>query len=171
MQKRLIEAALYVSGRPLDLKTLGSVIGARSEEKIRALAMNVAEKYRSMESSIQVIELPDGRWVMQLRAEMGKHVRRLASRPLLTPGPLRTLGFIALKQPISQAYVVKVRGKLAYGHVKQLREMDMITDEKVGKSRVLKTTTTFADYFNLNHDVGLMKKELKGVLEIPAEEK
>src|SRR5215831_3146613 len=71
MQKRLIEASLYVSGRPLDLKTLGSVIGARSEEKIRALAMNVAERYRAMDSSIQVIELPDGRWVMQLRAEMG----------------------------------------------------------------------------------------------------
>ncbi|TMI44335.1 hypothetical protein E6H23_00855, partial [Candidatus Bathyarchaeota archaeon] len=36
LQTQLIEAALYVSGRPLDLKILGNVIGARSEEKIRA---------------------------------------------------------------------------------------------------------------------------------------
>ena len=34
----LIEAALYVTGKPLDLKTLGSVVGFRSEEKIRDLA-------------------------------------------------------------------------------------------------------------------------------------
>ena len=42
--------------------------------------------------------------------------------------------------------------------------MDLITDEKVGKTRVLRTTSTFADYFNLNHDVIEMKKELKSVL-------
>jgi len=164
LQTQLIEAALYVSGRPLDLKILGNVIGARSEEKIRAIAQNVAEKYRQNESPIQIVELPDGRWVMQLKATITKYVRRLSNRPLLTPGPLRTLGFIALKQPVKQAYVVLVRGKLAYGHVKQLREMDLITDEKVGKTRVLRTTSTFADYFNLNHDVIEMKKELKLVL-------
>jgi segregation and condensation protein B len=164
LQKQLIEAALYVSGRPLDLKILGNVIGARSEEKIRAIAHSVAEKYNQNDSPIQIVELPDGRWVMQLKATVSKYVRRLSNRPLLTPGPLRTLGFIALKQPVKQAYVVLVRGKLAYGHVKQLREMDLITDEKVGKTRILRTTSTFADYFNLNHDVIEMKKELKSVL-------
>ena len=164
LQKQLIEAALYVSGRPLDLKILGNVIGARSEEKIRAIAHSDAEKYNQNESPIQIVELPDGRWVMQLKATVSKYVRRLSNRPLLTPGPLRTLGFIALKQPVKQAYVVLVRGKLAYGHVKQLREMDLITDEKVGKTRILRTTSTFADYFNLNHDVIEMKKELKSVL-------
>ena len=164
LQRQLLEAALYVSGRPLDLKTLGNVIGARSEDKIRAIAQTVMEKYNQNESPIQIVELPDGRWVMQLKATMTKYVRRLSNRPLLTPGPLRTLGFIALKQPVKQAYVVLVRGKLAYGHVKQLREMDLITDEKVGKTRVLRTTSTFADYFNLNHDVIEMKKELKSVL-------
>ncbi len=34
----LIEAALYVTGKPLDLKTLGSVVEFRSEDKIRELA-------------------------------------------------------------------------------------------------------------------------------------
>ena len=164
LQRQLLEAALYVSGRPLDLKTLGNVIGARSEDKIRAIAHTVMEKYNQNESPIQIVELPDGRWVMQLKATISKYVRRLSNRPLLTPGPLRTLGFIALKQPVKQAYVVLVRGKLAYGHVKQLREMDLITDEKVGKTRILRTTSTFADYFNLNHDVIEMKKELKSVL-------
>ncbi len=68
------------------------------------------------------------------------------------------------KQTVNKAYVVHERGKLAYGHVKHLREMDLITDEKVGKTRILRTTSTFADYFNLNHDVIEMKKELKTVL-------
>src|SRR5216117_4485328 len=165
-QQQLCEAALYVSGRPLDIKTIGSIIGARSEEKIKSIVRTIAERYSKSESPIQVLELPDGRFVMQLKAEFAKHVRKLANRPLLTPGPLRTLSFIALKQPVTQSYVVRVRGKLAYGHVKQLKDMDLINDERIGRTRMLRTTTTFADYFNLNHDPSLMKKELKKVLQV-----
>jgi segregation and condensation protein B len=166
LQKQLCEAALYVSGRPLDLKTIGSIIGARSEDKIRGIALAVSERYKTTNSPVQVVELPDGRFVMQLKAEFAKQVRKLANRPLLTPGPLRSLSFIALKQPVTQAYVVRVRGKLAYTHVKQLKDMDLIVDEKIGRTRMLRTTSTFADYFNLNHDPSLMKKELKKALQI-----
>jgi segregation and condensation protein B len=158
-----------VSGRPLDLKTLGSIIGARSEDKIKSVAQAVAERYRSTDSPIQVLELPDGRFVMQLKGEFAKNVKRLASRPLLTPGPLRTLSFIALRQPVPQAHVVRVRGKLAYRHVKQLRGMDLITDDKVGRTRILRTTATFADYFNLPHDTAAMKREIKNVLDVKVE--
>src|SRR2546427_7907424 len=166
LQQQLCEAALYVSGRPLDFKTIGSVIGARSEEKIRSIARAIAERYAKLDSPIQVLELPDGRFVMQLKPVFAKHVRKLSNRPLLTPGPLRTLSFIALRQPIPQSHVVRVRGKLAYQHVKQLKEMDLISYDKLGRSRVLRTTTTFADYFNLNHDPALMKKELKNVFDL-----
>ncbi len=169
LQQQLCEAALYVSGRPLDLKTIGSIIGARSEEKIRSIATAVAERYKAADSPLQVLELPDGRFVMQLKGEFAKHVKKLANRPLLTPGPLRTLSFIALRQPVTQAYVVRVRGKLAYTHVKQLKDMDLITDERIGRTRMLRTTTTFADYFNLSHDVSIMKRELKNVLELKEE--
>src|SRR5436309_15379400 len=166
LQQQLVEAALYVSGRPLDFKTIGSVIGARSEEKIRSIARAIAERYAKIDSPIQVLELPDGRFVMQLRPEFVKNVRKLSNRPLLTPGPLRTLSFIALRQPIPQSHVVRVRGKLAYHHVKQLKEMDLISYDKIGRSRLLRTTITFADYFNLNHDPALMKKELKNVFDL-----
>jgi segregation and condensation protein B len=169
VQQQLCEAALYVSGRPLDLKTIGSIIGARSEEKIKTIARGIAERYSHSESPIQVLELPDGRFVMQLKPDIAKHVRKLSNRPLLTPGPLRTLSFIALRQPINQAHVIRVRGKLAYQHVKQLKEMDLISYEKFGRSRMLRTTMTFADYFNLNHDPALMKKELKNVLNVQEE--
>src|SRR6266852_2029778 len=169
VQQQLCEAALYVSGRPLDLKTIGSIIGARSEDKIRAVAQAVAEQYRRVASPIQVLELPDGRFVMQLKGEFARQVKKLANRPLLTPGPLRTLSFIALRQPVPQAHVVRVRGKLAYGHVKQLKDMDLISDEKLGRTRILRTTGTFADYFNLPHDTAAMKREIKNVLDVKGE--
>jgi segregation and condensation protein B len=136
----------------------------RSEEKIRNIARIVTKKYA--QSPVQIVELPDGRFVMQLKPEFATYVRRLSNRPLLTPGPLRTLSYIALRQPIPQSRVVAVRGKLAYGHVKQLKEMDLVNFETLGRSKILRTTTTFADYFNLNRDTGIMKKELHKVLAI-----
>lgn len=160
-QLAMVEAALYVTGRPLDLKLLGAVLKSKSESAIRDLARRLHERYEQDHSSIQVVELEDGRFVMELSPEYVGAVKRLATRQLLTPGPLKTLSFIALKQPISQAYVVRVRGKLAYGHVKQLKETGLVLDEKSGKTKILRTSETFADYFNLSHDIGAMKRQLQ----------
>ena len=76
----LIEAALYVTGKPLDLKTLGSVVGFRSEDKVKELARTLKDKYGKDESSLEVLELSDGRFVMQLKPQYVRHVKRLATR-------------------------------------------------------------------------------------------
>ncbi len=161
----LIEAALYVTGKPLDLKTLGSVLGFRSEDKIRELARFLKSKYGSDGGSLEVLELSDGRFVMQLKPQYVRRVKRLASRQLLTPGPMKTLSFIAYRQPVTQSYLAKVRGNLAYSHVKQLREMGLLAEERLGRTKVLRTTPNFADYFNLSHDMSTMKKQLEKLFE------
>ena len=160
----LIEAALYVTGRPVDLKTLGSILGFRSEEKIRDAARQLKERYKNA-GAIEVLELSDGRFVMQLRPQYASHVKRLATRQLLTPGPMKTLSFIAYKQPITQSYLAKVRGNLSYSHVKQLQEIGLINEEKLGRTKILRTTPNFADYFNLSQDLQTMKRQLEQVFE------
>ena len=158
---QLIEGALYVAGKPLDIQTLASVVKMRSEDKVREIARSVAERYRQSYTSLEVLELQDGRFVMQLKPEYVSAVKKLATRKLLTPGPLKTLSFIAFRQPVTQSYVVKVRGKLAYDHVRQLEDLQLVSDSKLGRTKVLRTTQTFADYFNLSQDVRLMKRQLE----------
>lgn len=161
----LIEAALYVTGKPLDLKTLGSVVGFRSEDKVKELARTLKDKYGKDGSSLEVLELSDGRFVMQLKPQYVRHVKRLATRQLLTPGPMRTLSFIAFRQPVTQSYLAKVRGNLTYSHVKQLRETGLIAEERLGRTKILRTTPNFSDYFNLSHDMPAMKKQLEKLFE------
>ena len=160
----LIEAALYVTGHPVDLKTLGSILGMRSEEKIRDTARQLKARYKDA-GAIEVLELSDGRFVMQLRPQYAPHVKRLATRQLLTPGPMKTLSFIAYKQPVTQSYLAKVRGNLSYSHVRQLQEIGLISEEKLGRTKVLRTTPNFADYFNLSQDLQTMKRQLEQVFE------
>ena len=159
----LIEAALYVAGRPLDLRTLGSIIKTRSERKVQQVARELAKKYEKRHTALEVLELEDQRFVMQLKKEYTPRVRRLAMRPLLTAGPLKTLSYIAYRQPVLQTQVIDVRGTHAYNHLKQLEDLELITRERAGRTKMLRTTEFFADYFGLSHDLRVMKRQLKNI--------
>lgn len=159
----LLEAGLYVAGRPLDLKTLGSVTGTRSKKKVRKLAKALVENYRNRDTALEVLELEGERFVMQLKAEYMGKVRKLATRPLLSAGPLKTLSYIAFRQPIPQTQVIDVRGHHAYGHLRQLEEMELIVREGIGRKKMIRTTEFFADFFGLSHDLRTMKRQLKSV--------
>jgi segregation and condensation protein B len=159
----LIEAALYVSGRPLDLKTLGSVIGTRSKKKTQKLAREIVEEYNQRTTALEILELEDKRFVLQVKANLSSKVKRLATRPLLTSGPLRTLSYIAYRQPIDQKQVIDVRGSHAYGHVKQLIDMGLVDYEKKGRTKILSTTNYFADFFGLSYKTKTMKRQLRRI--------
>jgi len=161
----LLEAALYVAGRPLDLRTLASVLKTRSKNKARRLAKTLVEVYKSRETALEILELEDERFVMQLKTEYTPQVRRLAFRPLLSVGPLKTLSYIAYRQPVAQTQVIDVRGHHVYDHLKQLEELDLIARERAGRSKVLRTTEFFADYFGFSHDLKTMKQQLKGIFD------
>ena len=160
-QLALMEAGLYVAGRPLDLNTLASVAGTRSKKKVRKLAQTLAENYKNRDTALEILELEGERFVMQLKTEYTVKVRKLATRPLLSAGPLKTLSYIAFRQPILQTQVIDVRGNHVYGHLKQLEGMELIIREGVGKKRVIKTTQFFADFFGLSHELRTMKRQLK----------
>ena len=161
----LIEAALYVAGRPLGLSELCSVLKTRSKNKAKRLVKTLAQEYAKRDTALEILELKDERFVLQLKAEFTPHVRKLVKRPLLSTGPLKTLSYIALKQPVSQKRVVEVRGHHAYGHIKLLKEMGLVAVERKGRASILRTTDYFADYFGLSHDIPTMKRELKRILE------
>ncbi|MFZ0966391.1 MAG: SMC-Scp complex subunit ScpB [Candidatus Bathyarchaeia archaeon] len=161
----LLEAALYVAGRPLDLNELCSVLKTRSKNKTKKLAKMLMKEYASRNTALEILELKDERYVLQLKAEFTPYVKKLVTRPLLSTGPLKTLSYIAYRQPISQKRVVEVRGHHVYGHIRLLKEMGLVAAERSGRSTVLRTTEYFADYFGLSHDVATMKKELKHVFE------
>jgi len=163
-QIALIEAALYVAGRPLDLKTLSRIIGSRSKRKARELARMLMKEYEKRNTSLEILELEDQRFVLQLKTDYASKVRRLAVRPLLTNGPLRTLAYIAYKQPVSQKQVIAARGTHAYKHIKHLVEMGLVERERKGRNKILRATEYFADYFGLSHNPARMRRQLIRIL-------
>ena len=159
----LLEAALYVAGRPLDLNELCQVIGSRSKKRVMLYVELLMEEYRARSKALEILALKNERYVLQVKAEFTPLIKKLVNRPLLSSGPLKTLSYIAYRQPISQKRVIEVRGQHAYGHVKLLKDMGLITAERSGRSMALKTTDYFSDYFGLTTDTSVMKKDLKKI--------
>jgi segregation and condensation protein B len=159
----LLEASLYVAGKPLDLNEICSVLGTRSKKRGQLLVKTLMQDYAGRNTALEILELKDERYVMQVKAEFTHLVKKLVNRPLLSAGPLKTLSYIAYRQPLSQKRVIEVRGQHAYGHVKLLKEMGLVASERSGRSIVLKTTDYFADYFGLTMDTSSMKRDLKRI--------
>ena len=159
----LMEAALYVAGRPLDLNELCQVIGSRSKKRAQMYAETLRQEYSTRATALEILALKDARYVLQVKAEFTPLIKKLVNRPLLSSGPLKTLSYIAYRQPITQKRVIEVRGQHAYGHVKLLKDMGLITAERSGRSMALRTTDYFADYFGLTQDTSTLKRDLKKI--------
>jgi len=138
------------------------------------MARRLAEEYGNRGGALEVIELDDGRFAMQLKPAHVPRVRRLAMRPLLTRGALRTLAYIAYRQPVPQSRVAIAMGDQSYDHIRELERMGLISGEKLGKTQILRTTNIYSDYFNLSRDIRVMKRQLRAMFEAtgkPIEEK
>jgi len=157
----LLEAALYVAGRPLDLNELCQVVGSRSKKRTQIYIETLMKEYSTRNTALEILALKNERYVLQVKEQFTHLIKKLVNRPLLSSGPLKTLSYIAYRQPISQKRVIDVRGQHAYGHVKMLKDMGLIMSERSGRSLALKTTDYFADYFGLTTDILMMKKDLK----------
>ena len=121
------------------------------------------KEYSARNTALEILSLKNERYVLQVKEQFTHLIKKLVNRPLLSSGPLKTLSYIAYRQPISQKRVIDVRGQHAYGHVKMLKDMGLIMSERSGRSLALKTTDYFADYFGLTTDTLVMKKDLKKI--------
>jgi segregation and condensation protein B len=143
--KDIIEAALFVSGEPLDVEQLRNLMRGKN---VRLLLQELMDEYSQRNCALEIKEI-EGRFVMQVKPEYAELVRSVAPRELRSP-VLRTLAMIAYHQPITMAELVDRRGGAAYDHVRELEESGLVSAAPQGRTRLLKTTQRFAEYFNLD---------------------
>ena len=63
-------------------------------------------------------------------------------------------------QPISSKQLVETRGSGVYSHLKELRQLDFINHQNVGRLKIYTTTEKFQKYFGIQGDVENLKQRL-----------
>lgn len=155
-----IEAALYSAGRPLSIEELIKASGTESRTKTINTLNNIMKKVKSSFKAIEIVTLPDDSYVFQLKPEYSSTIRRYASKPILQNATLKTLSYIAYMQPISSKQLVETRGTGVYSHLKELRQLDYIEHQNVGRLKIYTTTTKFQKYFGIQGDSESLKQKL-----------
>jgi segregation and condensation protein B len=155
-----IEAALYSAGRPLRIEDIIRASGTESRTKTMTLLESIMKKTKSAFKALEIVILPDGSYVMQLKPEYSSTIKRYASKPVLPNATLKTLSYIAYMQPISSKQLVETRGSGVYAHLKELRQLDYITSQNVGRMKIFTTTDKFQKYFGIQGDVEDLKQRL-----------
>ena len=155
-----LESALYSAGRPLTIEELIKAAGTESRQKTMAVLESIIKKMKNTFKAIEIVTLPDGSYVFQLKPEYSASVRKYASKPLLSRATTKTLSYIALEQPISSKQLLEVRGSGVYGQLKELRQLNFIEHQSVGRLRIYSTTEKFQKYFGIEGDVNALKQKL-----------
>ena len=155
-----LESALYSAGRPLTVEELIKAAGIESRQKTLAVLELIIKKMKNTFKAIEIVTLPDGSYVFQLKPEYSSSVRKYASKPLLSRATQKTLSYIALEQPISSKQLLEVRGSGVYGQLKELRQLNFIEHQSVGRLKSYSSTEKFQKYIGIEGDVTTLKQKL-----------
>ncbi len=169
--KRIIEAVLFVSPRPITTKNLYKKIEGFSLSEIENALYELMDEYRKENRAIEIAAISGG-YQMRTKIEFKDWVKRFVrERDVeLTRSVLETLAIIAYKQPVSKREIDIVRGVDSSRAIKQLLEKRLIEiagrNDEVGRPMVFKTTDRFLEVYGLNS-----LKDLPTFKEIEALEK
>ena len=156
-----LEAALYSAGRPMSVEELIRASGTESRTKTLNLLSKLIQKAKTAFKAIEIVILPDGSYVFQLKPEYSSTIgRRYASKPILPKATQKTLSYIAYEQPISSKQLVEVRGTGVYSHLKELSQLDFIEHQNVGRIKIYNTTEKFRKYFGIQGDDDTLRQKL-----------
>jgi segregation and condensation protein B len=154
---RLLEAALFASGRPLPIEELAALDPDASRAAIAMALDEIRERYDTDGHGVELVELAGG-WQILTRPEYTETIERaqLAARPQrLSAAALETLAIIAYRQPIGRAEIEEIRGVSVGGMLKTLMERGLIDvvgrAEGLGRPLLYGTTPVFLEQFALRH--------------------
>jgi segregation and condensation protein B len=163
---KVIEAALFISSRPLTLDYLGKVSGMNSLGIVRESLETLQKDYEN--KGLEIVKTPHG-WSMQVRQDLLDKVAHLTPYYDLSEGCKRTLAIIAYKEPVKQSEIIRMQGNKAYSYIKSLIRKDLVRAEKMGHTKTLKLTAEFERYFGDEKEK--IKEQLKGMIKEPKKEK
>jgi segregation and condensation protein B len=153
--KHKIEALLFSSGRRMSVEEIAKLC-SRDQVDVQSALQELKYDFEEKESSLMVVE--EGNfWKITVKEEHLQLVTKIVTETELSKTLMETLAIIALKYPIKQADLIKMRTNKGYDHLKELEEMGYVTRQKYGRTKLIRLSQKFFDYFSLPEE-GLKEK-------------
>lgn len=174
--KRVIEALLFSTARPVTASRLAELSGAEDGNQARRIVGELRDEYEAAGRAFAVEELAGG-FQLLTRPEFAPYVTSLHGRQQqesLSKAALETLAIVAYRQPITRAQVEDIRG-VQCGHIlRSLVEKRLIRvtgkSEELGRPLLYGTTRQFLAVFGLKSLKDLPRRGEFGRLARPSQQ-
>lgn len=154
-----IEAALYSAGRPLTIDEIVKASGIESRERVRRLLNELINKTKVAFKALEIAKLEDGTFVFQLKPSYAPIIKKFSNKPQISNSVMKTLSYVAYEQPVTSKRLVEIRGSKVYLHLKELQDLEFISQKSSGRVKIYNTTPKFKNYFGIS-DIAMLKKSL-----------
>ncbi|MDR2427656.1 MAG: SMC-Scp complex subunit ScpB [Endomicrobium sp.] len=157
--KKILEALLFVSDKPLSLKELKDIIKSDVADisNLEDILKELKDEYATLNKPYEIKFVADG-WTFATEPEYSPWIKKLLKEKTvlkLSPSALETLAMIAYKQPITRAEIDEIRGVESSGVIDTLLERKLIKivgrKEALGRPLLYGTTQDFLKHFGLAH--------------------
>lgn len=152
----VIESVLFVSGEPLSIKQIASIIECKTEFTEKLLE-EMSNKYKNTEDRGIELMCLNGEYSLVTKSKNSNYVEKLVqnnSRQSLSQAALETLAIIAYKQPITRIDIDEIRGVKSDRAISSLIEKNLVKDsgrlDVPGRPILYSTTDEFLKYFGFN---------------------
>jgi len=163
--KKIIEALLFASDRPLLLDEVKEVLSELNQQEVKDLILELKTEYQNTNRAFQISEIAQGFQLTTdpVYATWLKKLYKIHHKEHLTVPSLETLAIIAYKQPITRTEIELIRGVNVDGVINTLLERNLVRivgrKEVIGRPFVYGTTKEFLEYFGLKSLEDLPKLE------------
>lgn len=154
--KRIIEAMLFATDKPLSTDQAKEVLGDVETEIIKSSISELEAEYESEKRSFRIIEVAGG-FQMSTDSQYAPWLKKLYKQDKpdkLSAPALETLAIVAYRQPVTRTDIEFIRGVNVDGMVKSLLERGLIKirgrKDSIGRPFVYGTTREFLECFGLN---------------------
>lgn len=151
----VLEALLFVSGEPLPLARLTTVIGAVSKAEVEQALNLLSQQLAQDGRGIQLVKLAGG-YRLVTKPDYAPWLKRLdkaKAAQKLSRSALESLAIIAYKQPLVRAEIEEIRGVETSGVLRTLLERKLVRivgrKEVPGRPIMYGTTKFFLEHFGL----------------------
>lgn len=146
--KSKTEAVLFSVGNRISLEEIAKLCNL-DEKKALQLLRDLQADYHNHDGALMIIE-EGAYWKISVREPYLPLVQSIVAETELSKTVMETLAVIAWKAPILQSDVIRVRTNKAYDHISELEEAGFITRSRHGRTRLIKLTDKFFQYFDLS---------------------
>jgi segregation and condensation protein B len=152
--KKIIEALLFVSDKPVSIDTLKDIMKDVEPTDIRSTIEELNKEYSGSGRSFAIKEIAGG-FQMMTDPVYSRWISALYKRPAdrLTGPSLETLAIIAYKQPLTRSQIELIRGVNVDGVLRTLEERNLVRSrgrlDAPGRPILYGTTAEFLQHFGL----------------------